>query len=623
MAKTPEPEIKKPASKAKNATAWVVVGMLVIGLSGFGVTNFGGGATSIGYVGDKSISTDDYVSSLRQEIAAFSAQYGAQISVQEALQSGLDGRALKSLVIRTALDNEAERVGLSVGDDTVAKELRAQPPLQGVSGTFDRELYRSLLKRQKISEAEFENGLRRDVARSLLQGAVAGGFATPKALTETIYGYFGERRGFSMLRLTESDLTTPLATPTDDELKAHYDANIATFTKPESKRITYVSLLPETIAKDQPVDEALLKEMYDQRIDEFVVPERRLVERLIYPDQAAADAAKARLDAGETFEKLVTDRGLTLDAIDLGDVAKEDLGAAGEAVFAGTEAGIVGPVTTDLGPALFRINGVLAKEETTFEDAREALAIELQTDAARRAIADQIEAMDDLLAGGAELKDLEKELGMTLATIDYVPGQQGEDVIEGYTAFRTAADAVAADDFPEAIVLEDGGVVALQLDEIVPPAPIPFEEARDSVAAAWTAEALAKALSARGAEIKAALEGGADIGSFGIVDVTPETSREGYIDGAPPTLKTAVFEMAKGDVRVIEDKDFAAVVQLNEVLPAAEDGEDATAGRETISAQLEQNISRDAFSAFTQALIDEAGLSTNQSAINAVHSSMQ
>ena len=35
-----------------------------------------------------------------------------------------------------------------------------------------------------------------------------------------------------------------------------------------------------------------LKQMYEDRIDEFVVPERRLVERLVYPDQAAADAAR-------------------------------------------------------------------------------------------------------------------------------------------------------------------------------------------------------------------------------------------------------------------------------------------------------------------------------------------
>jgi peptidyl-prolyl cis-trans isomerase D len=94
-----------------------------------------------------------------------------------------------------------------------------------------------------------------------------------------------------------------------------------------------------------------------------------------------------------------------------------------------------------------------------------------------------------------------------------VPGQQGDTAIEGYPAFRTAADAVQEGDFPEAIVLDDGGVVALRLDEIVPAAPIPFDEAKEKVAEDWRKETVAKALSARAAEIKTALEGGAQIGT--------------------------------------------------------------------------------------------------------------
>ncbi len=370
------------------------------------------------------------------------------------------------------------------------------------------------------------------------------------------------------------------------------------------------------------MDEAALKKMYEDRIAEFVVPERRLVERLVYPDQAAADAARAKLDAGTGFEALVAERGLTLDAVDLGDVSKEDLGAAGDAVFAAAEGAVIA-AESDLGPALFRVNGILQGEETSFEEARELLAAEMQTDAARRLIGDKVEEIDDLLAGGAELKDLAAEMGMTYATLDHVPGQQGTDPIEGYTAFRTAADAVTAEDFPEAIVLDDGGVVALQFVETVPAAPIPFDEAREDVAADWRAAKLREALSARAIEIKAAVEGGAAIGSFGIVDTTPEISREGSIDGAPAALVEAAFQMAAGDVRVIEDGDFIAVLRLNDVLPAAETGDEAEALKAALSAQIEQALANDAMAAYSDALIDAAGVVLDQSAITAVNTSLQ
>ncbi len=622
MAKTPTEDGKRPRGKAQEVAVWTLMAMLILGLGGFGVTSFSGGVTKIGTVGDTEITTDDYARALQTQVNAFSQQIGQQLSMQQALSFGIDKQVIQSVITRAALDNEAHRVGLSVGDEAVAAEIMTMDAFKGASGGFDREAYRFALNRNRLSETEFETNLRRDISRELLQGAVGGGFAAPTPMTDTLYAWVAERRGFSMLRLTEADLTTPVAEPTDEELKAHYDAHLDRFTRPEAKRITYASLLPEAIAKDQPVDEATLKKLYDDRISEFVIPERRIVERLVFPDQASADAAKARLDAGTTFEDLVTERGLTLDQIDQGDVSKEDLGDAGDAVFATGEGEVAGPVASNLGPALYRVNSVLAAEETSFEDARETLAIEMQTDAARRLIADKVEEIDDLLAGGATLEDLAKESGLALATLDYVPGQQGDSTIEGYPAFRTAADAVAADDFPEAIVLDDGGLVALRLDETVPSAPIPFDEAKDKIAEDWRKEAVAKALAARASEIKAALEGGAAIGTFGIVDVTPETARSGFIADVPESLLADVFKLAEGAVQVVEAEGFVAVVQLDRILPAATEGEDATALKASLEAQAEQAISQDAFAAFTNALTAEAGITLDQAAINAVHTSL-
>jgi peptidyl-prolyl cis-trans isomerase D len=622
MAKTPTEEGKRPRGKAQEVAVWVLMGMLVLGLGGFGVTSFSGGVTRVGSVGDTDITTDDYAVALQNQIDALSQQFGKQLSLQEARAFGIDQQVLQSVITRAALDNETHRVGISVGDEVVANELMGMDSFKGASGTFDREAYRYTLNRNNLTEAEFETGLRSDISRELLQGAVGGGFTAPKAMTEAIYAWSGERRGFSMLRLGEGDLTAPLAEPTEAELKAHYDAHVDRFTKPEAKRITYASLLPEAIAKDQPVDEALLKDLYQDRIAEFVIPERRIVERLIYPDQAAADAARAELDGGKAFDALVADRGLTLDDIDQGDLSKEELGAAGEPVFAAAEGDVVGPVVTDLGPALFRVVSVLAAEETSFDDARETLAIEFQTDAARRLIGDKVEEIDDLLAGGATLEDLGKDAGLQLATLDYVPGQQGVAVIEGYPAFRSAAEAVQAEDFPEAIVLEDGGVVALRLDEIVPAAPIPFDAAKDQVTADWRKEALAKALTVRAAEIKMAVDGGASLGSFGIVDVTAEIARNGFVENTPETLLSDVFKMTEGGVQVIEAPDFIAVVKLDRILPAEAEGEDADAARAALSAQVQKAIASDAFAAFTDALTAEAGITLDQAAINAVHASL-
>ena len=617
-----EDQPRKKKLSLGNIVVWILLVFVMIGLGGFGVTNFGGGVTTLARVGDRDIETADYARALQQELNALSAQVGQPIPFSQAQAFGLDRQVLQTVITRAALDNEAARIGISVGDATVAAEITQISAFRGSAGTFDREAYRFTLDRNNLTEAQFERSIREDVARSILQGAVVGGFAAPAALTDTLTAFAGERRSFSVLPLAEADLATPLADPTDADLLAYHAANIDRFTRPEAKRITYVALLPETLAPDMEVDETALRDLYDQRIGEFMVPEKRLVERLVYPTEDEARAAKARLDAGEvSFDDLVAERGLTLDIIDLGDVSQAELGTAGEAVFALTEPGVAGPAMSDLGPALFRMNAILSAQETTFEEARESLSAEMRVDAARRAISARMEEIDDLLASGADLEEVAQGAGMTLATIDYVPGQTAEG-IAGYPDFREAADAVQEGDFPEAVQIDDGAIVALRLDATVPPTPIPLDEVREEVTAAWRADALATALATRAAEIQAEVQNGASLGAFGIVSVTRGITRDAFLGDLPPAVLTTVFDLTEGAVQVVQAEGFTGLVRLDAILSAETEGEDAIALRESIAIRAQQTLAQDAFQLFTNALSNEAGIQIDQTAINAVHAQM-
>jgi len=620
MAKAPETEDSpKKKRRGTSVMVWVLMAMLVGGLGGFGVTNFGGGVSKIGSVGDREITTADYARDLQSQLNAMSQQFGTQITLAQAQSLGLDRQVLQGLVTRAALDNEAERIGLSAGDAEVAARLSSMQAFQGTAGTFDRATYRSTLRQNNTNEAEFEAGLRADIARSLLQGSVTGGFVAPASMTGTLFDWAGERRGFTLLRLSETNLATPVPAPTEEELKAYYDAHVADYTRPEARRIAYAALLPDTLAPTMTIPDEDVKKAYDARLSEFVVPEKRLVERLVFGTEEEAAKAKARLDAGETFEALVAERKLSLEDIDMGDVSKADLGAAGDAVFALTGPGVVGPLPSDLGPALFRMNAILAAQETTLDQARPDLLKLLQTDAARKAISGKVEAVDDLLAGGASLEELAKEEGMTFATTDYAPGADDNDPIAAYKGFRDAVAKLGEGDFPEAVMLDDGGLVATQLLETVPPTPRPYESVKDKVTEAWHAQALAKALADEAVALKAKVEAGSSLGALGIAEHTASLDRQGSLAGAPPSVLEAVFRMSPGDVQVVEADGFTALVQLDDIQPAKAEGEDAIALRDSIVTQSQRAISGDVFTLYTNALTSEAGIQLDQAAINAVH----
>ncbi len=606
----------------RSLVVWVLVAMLIAGLSGFGVENFGGATAKIGRVGEIEIEANDYAREMQGQINTLTRQFGAPVSMADARSFGVDRQVLAGLVNRAALDNEAARLGLSVGDATVAAELGKISAFQGISGTFDREAYAMTLQQNGTNEAAFEANLRRDVARALLTGAVAGGVVSPAPLTDTLVAYAGEKRGFSLLVLDDTALDAPLAAPTPAEVQAHYDANIATYTRPEAKRVEYAALLPETLAANMEVPEDEVQKAYDARLSEFMIPEKRLVERLVYPDEAAALAAKARLDQGTSFDDLVAERGLTLEDVDLGDVTREELEGAADAVFALTEPGTVGPLPSALGPALYRMNAILAAQETTLDAARPELLQILQTEAAARAIADKVEAIDDALAGGATLQDLSTEFGMTLASTDYAAGAEDNDAITGYTAFRSAADALAEGDFPEAILLEDGGLVAMQLVEILPPSPVPLDKITDKVTEATRAEALARALAAKAAAAKTAVEAGATLESQGNVTAVAPTDRQATLDVGPAVVLETAFQMQPGEIRVIEAGSFVALLRLDSITAAEVTSEEGQEMQDAIRQNLDRSIAEDMAALFTATVGQQAGIALDQAVIDAVNTQL-
>lgn len=610
------------SKKRGNTIVWILMAMLILGLGGFGARNFGGSTTALGTVGDREIDLRDYARTLQREISAVSAQIGQPLSFAQAQALGIDRTVQARVIASAALDNEADRIGLSVGDAEVRRQLMAVPAFQGLDGSFDRNTYTLTLRQEGLSEAEFEAKLRDEAARTVLQGAILGGTAAPETFVARIAAWVTETRDFTVAELIAADLPEPVPAPDEAAVKAYYDAHPDDFTRPETRRISYVWLSPDMLAGEVELDEATLQAAYAERIDEFVTPERRLVERLVYPDNASAEAAKARFDAGEaTFEDLAAERGLTLSDIDLGEVSKDALGAAGEAVFALDAPGVVGPVASDLGPALYAMNGILDAQEISFEEARDDLSSEAATDKARRLVAEKSDGIEDLLASGATLEEVAAETGMELGEIAFdVATEEG---IAAYTAFRDAAEAATAGDFPVLTPLDDGGIFALRLDGIDPPALRPLDEVRDQAAEGWRQNETHARLLALAEEIKATLADGGTLEGAGLVITRyDDFARGGFIADAPAAVAETAFSLDEGGSAVVESAGRVHLVALNAVHPADPAGDEVVQTREAVEAQLGQSLAQDMFQLFTQAIEAEAGIRLDAAAINAVHAQM-
>ncbi|MDD8024786.1 MAG: SurA N-terminal domain-containing protein, partial [Paracoccaceae bacterium] len=613
----------KLRSHGKSMVVWVLLAMLVLGLGGFGMANFSGRISTIGTVGQTEIAVNDYARALRQEMNAAAAQIGRPLTMAEAQSLGLDRQVQSQLLGQAAVTEAARVIGLSAGDVELHRQITAAKAFQGLDGTFDRETYRLALRQEGYTEAQFETKLRADIARSILQGAVAGGLRAPEATTNAYAAYITETRDIAYAELTEADLTTAVADPTEDQLRAFHTDHAAQFTKPETREISYVWLTPDMLMGKVQLDEDALRAAYDSRHDEFVQPEKRLVEKLVYPTLDEAKAAKARYDAGQaSFADLAAERGLSLEDIDLGEPVKADLGDAGEAVFALTEPGVVGPIETDLGPALYAMNAIIPAQETSFEEARAELSSEAAADRARRMIGDMTTDLEDRLAGGATLEQMAAETDMQLGHIAMAPDTDAD--IAGYESFREAAQKVTTEDFPELGNLDDGGVFALRLDGVTPAALIPFDEVRDQVATAWRAAELTRLKADRAAEIAAAVDAGGALGAQGVLLTSvAKLPRGGYLEGQPRALIETAFATDPGKAGVVTEGDRVLVVTVDAVHAADPASDDVAQVRDMAQTQISQSIANDLLDFYARATEAEAGMTIDATAINAVQAQMQ
>lgn len=629
-------------TKGKSTVVWLLMGMLLLGLGGFGITNFSGTSTAaIGAVGGTEITSDDYVRGVSSEIRSFAAQSGQTLTAEQARAFGMPQNVQARLFTAAALEEEARRIGLSVGDETVLKDLTAAPAFQTTGGQFDPARYQDVLRQEGLRPAEFEEDVRMDAARLILQRAVVGGVIAPPTLRDGTAAWILERRDFSWEELSTDDLAAPITPPDDETLIAWHQANAARFTSPEVRRITYAWLTPEMLADTVELDEAALRALYEERIDEFQQPERRMVERLVFSSEADAVAAKARLDAGEaTFEQLAAERGLTLSDIDLGELSEAELGAAGPAVFALEQPGVVGPVTTNLGPALISMNAILDPVNVPYEQAVIDLRAEAAADRARRVIEDQAHDLEDRLAGGATLEELAEGTAMELGTIDFSADTPSSG-IAAYPGFRERAAVVTEADFPQLYQVDDGGVFTMRLDEIVAPALISFDEVRDEVLSDWIAAETRRELKARAEERELLVESeangdgpaepaadasGAEPAPSPSVafQAATDVERDSGIEGVPQAVIADGFRLTEpGEVAAVEAEGRVFLIRLDAIKPADLSSDEAAPIVAGVADRLTNSLQSDLFNAYARALQAKHGVKLNDGALAAADARLQ
>ena len=581
------------------------------------------GANAVAKVGDTEISTDAFRQQYLNQLQRISRQAGRPITPDQARAFGLDRQILDQMIAETALDDQAKRLGLALSDDEIAREIRDNPAFRPQGATaFDPAYFGQLLRANGLTEERFIGLERQRKLREQLVESFGGNIAAPLVLRDLIHRYETQQRDVSYVAVGPG-AAGPLPEPTEEQLKAFYDAHKITFRAPEYRTVAYLALTPATLAPWIQVSDADVKAAYEANPGRFGTPEKRTLQQIVFPSAQDAQTAAEKVKAGATFQEIAEGRKLSDQDISLGTVAKADLidPKVAEAAFALPEGGTSAPVEGAFGTALVHVVKVVPSAQQPLEQVAPQLHQEIALDRARKELLDKHDAIEDERASGSTLAEVAQKVGLPLETVEGVDRSGRDPSGAEVTGIPARADVVSGAFSAQPGVETDpvqlpqnGGYVWYEVKEITPARERPFDEVKDLVKARWTEDETVKAVNAKADALLAEVKGGkslADVAAAAGLEVKTQAGlQRGRTTGDFPAAAVQAMFDAKLNVAGVTSGAVPAERILfqvtNETVPAD------TALDARLEAQLGQQLEGDVLNQYVAQLRKEVGVSINE-----------
>ncbi len=609
-------------------------GLIVVGFGFFGIrdvfTNFR--ANQLATVGGAEIGVMDYRSAYQNELQRLQRQARRAVTNEEARAIGLDRQVLARLLTGAALDQEAEKLGLSVSDADLAKGVKAEKIFAGPGGGFDQTRFDELLRDNGYTEASYLREQRATTLRQQIGAAINDGFKIPQVTLEAINRFNGETRKADYFILPPPD-SSALPAPPDDEIKAFYDLRQDSYRSPEYRKATVLILSPAELAKTLTVSDDEAKKIYDRdAAAKYSTPEKRAVAQLTFQSQEVADKARSRIAKGETFAALAADKEAGGVLADLGVTTKAAIfdKAVAEAAFHDPVAGVAGPVKGQFGFVLANVTQIQPGATRGFDEVKDEIKSGIAQARAKTEAQKLHDKIEDLRASGKTLTQAAQEAGLKVETYVADAAGAGKDgPIAALAGAPELVKAMFASDVGvdnDSVARKDGGYAWFEIASVEKSRLAPLDEIKDRVAKEVRDGLAQKALAAKANDLAKQIDAGADLAALAKANGVAVQQAAGVRRSGGPGLGEPVvaeiFALPVGAAGVaLAGQGGRAVLKVTDSATPPLDVKDP--GLVKALPQLEASMADDLLVEYVAGLQNELGVRINQTALRAAQGGEQ
>ncbi|UZK67100.1 peptidylprolyl isomerase [Sphingomonas sp. M1-B02] len=486
-------------------------------ITGIRATGGTQGGKVIAEVGDKKI-TDTEV---RERIDLFLRNLqrdGQNVTMEQFLSQGGLELAIDEIINSTAMVAFAQDSGMQVSKRLIDGDIASNPAFAGLDGKFSQKAFEDLLAQNRIAPAAFRDSITNERYANWLVNRATIGSQIPEGVVLPYASLLLERRT-GIVGLVSTIAMDPGPDPDDKTLTAFYNSRRARYMIPERRIVRFARVSPDALRASTAPSDAEIADAYRKAGARFAATEKRDVRQLVVLDQATANRIGTAVKGGQGLAAAATAAGLeatNFPGVEKAALARQTAPAVADAAFAATQGALVGPVRSPLGWHLLQVEKIEAVAAKTLDQARAELSTELAAAKLAQALASRRQLLDDGIADNKTFDELVAEAKLAaertpaLAANGTNPDDPAFQPNPALAPIMRAGFAIEqTGDEPQLVPLgADGSFALVTLERIVPAAPRPLAQIRESVSKDYLVEEALKKARAAAVGMIAKLEKG-------------------------------------------------------------------------------------------------------------------
>ena len=257
------------------------------------------GTDSVAIVEGQEIKADEFRRAYQAQLQAYRQAYGGNMSEQLLKQLGVDQQILQQIVDERAALAEAERVGIRVTNEEVARRIAGIAAFQQNGVFVGEQLYRQLLASQRppLSPPEFEESVRRSLVVDKLRTAITQWMSASDAELEQEYRRRNEKVKLAVVTVTTDSLKSAVRI-SDVEALAHFEAHNADFKIPEKRKVRYLLVDIDAMRAKIVIPQGDIERAYNDGIEQYSTPDQVRASHILLKTEGKDDAAVKAIAEG-------------------------------------------------------------------------------------------------------------------------------------------------------------------------------------------------------------------------------------------------------------------------------------------------------------------------------------